>query len=69
MNDYWLTCKKQTKAAINCNRRCDSCGWNPDEKERRLREGVLRPAFETRFGRITEVRHLTFKPRAKEEKT
>ena len=32
--------KKATmKPAVNCNKKCESCGWNPEEQARRLKEG------------------------------
>lgn len=63
MNTWWIECKKATKAGINCNRRCDSCGWNPEEKARRLSEGDLRTHFKVMDGRIYTVKVLHFKPR------
>ena len=35
--------------AINCGLECDSCGWNPTEKERRFATGEMLPA-EKRMG-------------------
>jgi len=45
-----------TSAAINCNRRCASCGFSRFEKVRRLREGRW---IENELG----LRQLIFKPR------
>lgn len=29
--------------AVDCNYACETCGWNPCERERRLRDGVWQP--------------------------
>ena len=34
--------------AVNCAFGCDVCGWNPEEKERRLRTGKWRAVIEYR---------------------
>lgn len=31
--------------AVDCNYACETCGWNPCERERRLREGVWQPVY------------------------
>ena len=48
MNEYpcsmtvWNEASKRdmlTRAQVNCEYHCGTCGWNPDELARRLREG------------------------------
>ncbi|HJJ80007.1 MAG TPA: hypothetical protein O0X74_04455 [Methanocorpusculum sp.] len=29
--------------SVDCGYNCETCGWNPCEKERRLRDGVWQP--------------------------
>lgn len=29
--------------AVDCGYTCETCGWNPAEKERRLKEGTWQP--------------------------
>ena len=29
--------------SVDCNYACETCGWNPCERERRLRDGVWQP--------------------------
>ena len=29
--------------AVDCSYGCDACGWNPEEKARRLKEGKWKP--------------------------
>lgn len=31
--------------SVDCEYNCETCGWNPCEKERRLRDGVWQPVY------------------------
>lgn len=33
--------KKMSYPAVNCGFGCDACGWNPIEKRRRLKTGIM----------------------------
>ena len=33
---------------VNCQGRCETCDWNPQEHARRLKEGVWKPVYERR---------------------
>lgn len=35
------------KPAVNCNKRCEKCAWNPEEQERRQREGHIEKELKT----------------------
>lgn len=38
---------KEVKAfpAVDCGYACETCGWNPAERERRLKEGTWKPCY------------------------
>lgn len=45
---FWEWNPKKVKAdvcypQVNCNMNCKSCGWNPEEQNRRLNEGKMKP--------------------------
>lgn len=52
---------------VDCDCFCETCGWNPAEKERRLKEGVMKPIkkrinLETGEAvKLRKVQHLCFK--------
>ena len=45
---------------VNCDRKCGSCGWNPDEQKRRLKTGEFKPVhtrkgWDDETGNVIEV--------------
>ena len=36
--------KRMFYPAVNCEFGCDACGWNPEERRRRLKTGRWKPA-------------------------
>ena len=34
--------EKIVRPAVDCDRNCDTCGWNPAEQKRRLEQGAIR---------------------------
>lgn len=47
---------------IDCEMKCNECGWNPKEQSRRIRSGNLH------YNRITKIRKLYFSKKGKENK-
>ena len=65
---------------INCDFKCDSCGWNPAEKKRRLEQGEFKPvtsrmSWNEDTGTVSEIplpegtEQLVFKSVRKEEES
>ena len=47
-------------AAVNCDKKCDTCGWNPEEQKRRIETGSFKPVHTRRgwdedTGNVIEV--------------
>ncbi len=49
-------------AAVDCDKVCETCGWNPAEQNRRLTAGEMRETGDviTKLGKLIEIRKLVF---------
>ena len=54
-----------SKPSVDCEKQCDSCGWNPKEAARRFREGQMELRVDPRWGSRTMV--LVFPSKNKTE--